>query len=135
VFRGHAAGFRSQPIPESVIGVDRHAGIEALLKKSIELFLRSVEAGGGSGLHNGKGGVESFLGGMIRSRINYRLDSLFLFGSQLYGHDWIPYRRRSGSSLHRTEQAQNVNKYRRPHFFLPRAIVCLAAAYPSRTGA
>jgi hypothetical protein len=62
VFCGYAVGFRSQPIPENIIGFDRLAGIEALLKKRIELFLGSIEAGGGSGLHNGKGGVESFLG-------------------------------------------------------------------------
>lgn len=86
MFGGHLGGFRSQSIPESFVGFDRSAGVQAFLKKSLQLFLRSFETGSGGDLHCCDGRVQSFFSGRIGAGVNNRLDFLFLLRSELDGH-------------------------------------------------
>jgi hypothetical protein len=82
----HLIGLRSQAIPESSIRLDRLAGMEALDKKFFQFLLGSLKAGSGSNLHSGNGGVKRLFSGTIRAGVDDCPDSLFLFGSELYGH-------------------------------------------------
>ena len=77
VLCSHLIGFRSQTIPERFIGFNELAGIGDLQKKSDAR--RSIEAGDGGVFRNSEGGVKSLFGAKIRSGVDDRLDSLFLF--------------------------------------------------------
>jgi hypothetical protein len=83
---GHSIGFRPQPIPANLVGLDWVAGVKTRYKKLLEFFLCSLEAGCRDSLHGGDSGVKSFLGGRIRTRVDDRLDALFLFRGKLDGH-------------------------------------------------
>jgi hypothetical protein len=72
--------FLRQTTPERIVGFDGLTGIQAIEKQCLQFILRPFEVGHGHSLHNGKGGVQSLLGGTIRSRVDHRLDSPFLSG-------------------------------------------------------
>src|SRR5262249_15923655 len=91
MLRGHAVGLRSQTTPEGIVCLDWLTGIETLQEKGFQFLLRSLKTVRGGAFHSGEGGVERFFGGRIGSGVDHRLDSLFLFGSELNGHDGFPF--------------------------------------------
>ncbi len=89
VIGGHAIRFHCQATPERLVSLNGVTGLQAVEKKSLQFILSSFEVGDGHSLYNGEDGVQSLLGGTIRPRVDDRLDSPFLFGSELKSHGML----------------------------------------------